>query len=267
MRVVNKVHIKNSRGLYFAGILCLSLLMLAMPSHSMTQTDVAQAASASDGYDYPVKGGTEEWRAFQTHDEMLKACQIPEDILNSMSTSGLVETVLEYPLYGDMRVYNTIQQGFEAVASQFNGLPELLNRKDAGTELLAIYSKMDPLDIEDNWGDVQKGAYTFSIADVEILLAQNRILDNLSRIQLEDLIAEARLKYTAKRQSAIYGPTGQGYSIWLMGKALQRADYLPFERQVDQDAAIRNFLGSGFYATDIVANEIVSNTDQFLSGQ
>jgi len=261
------MHIKSNRWLYFAGIVCLSLLTLAMPSQPIAQTDIAQAASANDTYDYPIKPGTEEWKAFQTHDDMLKACQIPEDILKNMSTKGLVETVLEYPLLGDMMAYSGIQQGFEAVASQFNGLPELLNRKDAGTELLAVYSKMDPLDIEENWGDVQKGAYTFSIANVEILLAQNEILDNLSEIQLEGLTVEARLKYRAKQQSATYGPTGEEYSIWLMGKALQRVNYLPFERQIHQDSNIQNFLDSGPCATDIVLNEIVSNTDRFLSGR
>jgi hypothetical protein len=261
------MRIKNNKWLYFVGILSLSLLMLKMPFTSIVQTDSVQAASASDAYDYPIKPGTDGWKAFTTHDEMLEACQIPEDILKNMSTKALVETVLDYPLLGDMWAYNSIQQGFEAVASQFNGLPELLNRKDAGTELLAIYSKMNPQDIEENWGDIQKGAYTFSIANVEILLAQNKILDNLSKTQLEDLIVEARSKYTGKQQSAIYGQTSQECSIWLMGKALQRVNYLPFERQIHQDATIQNFLGSGSYATDIVSNEIVSNAEQFLSGR
>jgi len=233
---------------------------------SIAQTDAAQAASAGDGYDYPIKAGTDAWRTFATHDAMLQACQIPEDILKSMSTKGLAETVLEYPLLGDMMAYNTIQQGFDAVASQFNGLPELLNRKDAGTELLAMYSRMDPQAIGENWGDVQKGAYGSSIANVEILLAQDQILDSLSGIQLGNLIAEARSKYTAKQQSAIYGPIGQGYSIWLIGKALQQVDYLPFEGQIHEDAALQDFLGSGFYATDTVS-DIVSSTDRFLSGR
>jgi hypothetical protein len=261
------MRIKNNRWLYFVGIISFSLLMLKVPFPSVVQTDSIQAACASDAYDFPIKPGTDGWKAFTTHDEMLEACQIPEDILKNMSTKGLVETVLEYPLLGDMMAYNSIQHGFEAVASQFNGLPELLSRKDAGTELLAVYNKMNPLDIEENWGDVQKGAYTFSIANVEILLAQNEILHNLSEIQLEDLTAEARLKYTAKQQSAVYGQTGQEFSIWLMGKALQRVNYLPFQRQIDQDAAMQNFLGSGFCATGIVLNEIVSNAERFLSGR
>jgi hypothetical protein len=216
------MHIKKSKWVYFVGIISLSLLMLTMLFPPIVQVTSAQAASASDAYDYPVKPGTAGWKAFTTHDEMLKACQIPEDILKNMSTKGLVETVLEYPLYGDMMAYDSIQQGFEAVASQFNGLSELLNRKDAGTELLAIYSKMNPLDIKENWGDIQKGAYGFSIASVEILLAQNKILDNLNEIQLGDLLIEARSKYTAKQQSAIYGQLSLDNTQQLIERGSQR---------------------------------------------
>jgi len=226
------MHIKNSKWLYFVGILSLSLIMLMMLFPPIVQTNSAQAASANDAYDYPIKPGTEEWKAFETHDAMLKACQIPESTLKSMSTKGLVETVLEYPLFGDIMAYDSIQQGFEAVASRFNGLSELLNRKDAGTELLAIYSKMNPQDIEENWGDIQKGAYAVSIANVEILLAQNKILDNLNKIQLENLIVEARLKYTAKQQSEIYGQLSLDSTLQLIERASQR-HYTPREYTSD----------------------------------
>jgi len=216
------MHIKNSKWLYFVGILSLSLMMLMMLFPQIVQVNSAQATSASDAYEYPIKPGTEEWKAFETHDDMLKACQIPESTLKSMSTKGLVETVLEYPLFGDIMAYSSIQQGFEVVASRFNGLSELLNRKDAGTELLAIYSKMNPQDIEENWGDIQKGAHAVSIANVEILLAQNKILDNLNKIQLENLIVEARSKYTAKQQSEIYGQLSLDSTLQLIERASQR---------------------------------------------
>jgi len=71
-------------------------------------------------------------------------------------------------------------------------------------------------------GDIQKGAYTFSIANVEILLAQNKILDNLNKTQLENLIVEARLKYTAKQQSEIYGQGSLDSTLQLIERASQR---------------------------------------------
>lgn len=38
-------------------------------------------------WDYPIKPGTEEWTNFKSGQEMLNACQIPENILKNLSTS------------------------------------------------------------------------------------------------------------------------------------------------------------------------------------
>jgi hypothetical protein len=127
-----------------------------------------------------------------------------------------------------MMAYNSIQQGFEVVAARFNGLSELFNRKDAGTELIAIYRTMNPQDIKENWGDIQKGAYAVIIANVEILLAQNKILDNLTEIQLGDLLVEARSKYTSKQQSAIYGQPSLDSTLQVIEQVSQR-HYTPRE--------------------------------------
>ena len=37
-------------------------------------------------WDYPVKPGMEKWKQFTKTDEMIQACQIPEEVLNSIST-------------------------------------------------------------------------------------------------------------------------------------------------------------------------------------
>ena len=52
-------------------------------------------------WDYPVKPGMEEWRQLQSHTEMVSVCQIPEEILSSLSTEDLAELCLRYPMYTD----------------------------------------------------------------------------------------------------------------------------------------------------------------------
>jgi len=54
------------------------------------------------------------------------------------------------------------------VSSNFNGLTELLNRPDAGSELLMTYQTMNPLAMNAHWTDVQKGQFSFSFAYIEI---------------------------------------------------------------------------------------------------
>jgi hypothetical protein len=129
------------------------------PPTPTPNTTSTHSSNTSDAYDFPIKPGTDAWRAFNSHQEMLNACQIPESILQNMSTSGLVETVMNYPLLSDMLAFDNIQEGFNSVASSFNGLSTLLQRNDAGTVLLTKYRVMDPAAIPGNWTDLQKGEY------------------------------------------------------------------------------------------------------------
>ena len=50
------------------------------------------------GYRYPIIPGTESWNALRNHQQMVDACQIPEDVISKMTTSELNETIIAYPL-------------------------------------------------------------------------------------------------------------------------------------------------------------------------
>ena len=63
-------------------------------------------AQSIKSWDYPIKPGTEAWQALSTHEDMLKACQIPAEILKTVSTEELIELCLAYPLLGDIFAYN-----------------------------------------------------------------------------------------------------------------------------------------------------------------
>jgi len=94
-------------------------------------------------YDFPVKPGTADWKAFGTHQEMLNACRIPEKVLTQLSTEGLIETMLNYPLLFEIFAFNTPQQGIDAVTAQFNGFQELFTRDDRCARLINKYESMD----------------------------------------------------------------------------------------------------------------------------
>ena len=153
---------------------------------------------ASDAYDYPIKPGTDEWKALGSHEQMLKACQIPEKLLHRMSTTGLVETVLNYPLLGDWLAYNTFEIGIESVRKQFNGLSELLSRDDAGVALIASYQTIDPGTIDMNSSIAEQAEYYFRILNIELLLSQDSVISNLSVTDLQNLISQARIIYESK---------------------------------------------------------------------
>ena len=125
-------------------VLLVTIFSFATGGRALAQTaeDVTKG-SPSDAYVFPIQPGSDAWRAFMQHTDMVAATQVPLKTLQSMSTEGLIEIVLSYPLRIDMLVYNTPQDGFEALAVQFNGVPELLGRPDAGAKFLARYKDMD----------------------------------------------------------------------------------------------------------------------------
>jgi hypothetical protein len=126
-------------------------------------------------WDYPIKPGTEQWKAFQTHDEMLKACQIPEDIINNLKTKDLIETIFNYPLLAEVVTYNSLQKGMDKVTYNFNGFKTLFERKDALQELLYKYETMNPNSVSTFRESHKKGEYMYKMRFLELIVSQNNL--------------------------------------------------------------------------------------------
>ncbi len=76
-------------------------------------------AQSIKSWDYPIKPGTEAWQALSTHEDMLKACQIPAEILKTVSTEELIELCLAYPLLGDIMEYRKALTRFPHVLTDY----------------------------------------------------------------------------------------------------------------------------------------------------
>ena len=216
------------------------------------------AAGVKDAYTFPIKPGTQAWAALQTHDDMLRATQLPARVLASMSTAGLVETVLNYPLYNDMLAFNDLQYGFDTVASRFNGLKTLLKRPDAGTVLLARYQAMDPAAIAPDATLLQQGQHDAQFTAVEMLLAQDSIRRSLSNEQQATLIAETLKKLEAKQQRAdVYGQMGRERTALVLGRILrdQTAGF------AQADVVLQEFLNTGTFAPEKVLRSIIATAN------
>jgi hypothetical protein len=101
------------------------------------QADLAQEKILA--WDYPVKPGTEEWKKLESNEAMVVACQIPATVLQDISTSDLMNLCLQYPLLYDVFAFNNINAGLDKLFSDFNGIRELSQRKDALEILLDKY--------------------------------------------------------------------------------------------------------------------------------
>lgn len=83
-----------------------------------------------EGYYYPALPLMSTW-PYGNHQTMINACQIPEDILKDMPTDLLVQTVMAYPLWGDVLAYDSREMAYGLIKGSFNGLRELYSREDA----------------------------------------------------------------------------------------------------------------------------------------
>ena len=106
----------------------LLLFSLSVPAFAASDEDKSIADTI---YQYPVTPGMDAWRTFQSFDEMIDACQIPNNILTQMSTEALIESVLDYPLASIIFAYDTPAEGIKKISSYFNGLQELEKRDDS----------------------------------------------------------------------------------------------------------------------------------------
>lgn len=145
---------------------------------------------STDSYLFPItpENNPEEWAEFLSLQEMLDVCQIPDDILKSMSTKGLIETCLNYPLFGNMFAYNSYLQGMEVLHQQFNGLSELSNRENAAEELLYYYTSI-------NYDEVVTSNdpyFTLRVLFFDYYMSQDKVLLKLSAEERAQLLNNCR---------------------------------------------------------------------------
>jgi hypothetical protein len=215
---------KNLRRSSLFCIVALSVILLAtMIFVPIVQAQPSEEPATSDAYKYPILPGTDGWKAFTTHDEMITACQVPENELSNMSVKGLVETVIDYPLLSDYRAFDDLQTGFEMVAAHSNCIQKLYNTKDGATELLASYSTMDPAAFTNLKTETEKYFYVWKIQGIQMLLAQEPLLENLTVDQRRELCSEASQKSSIMEANTdMYGSMNDRILTNLIEKASGR---------------------------------------------
>jgi hypothetical protein len=86
---------------------------------------------AQQKWDYPIKPGTEEWKKLENNKAKVEVCQIPESVLQNISTNDLTTLCLQYPLLYDVFAFENLNNGLKKLFTDFNGVREFAKRKDA----------------------------------------------------------------------------------------------------------------------------------------
>jgi hypothetical protein len=220
----------------------MSALMVLLLVATMTQSVFVSAKDnlAKPNYDdwknatsgeieFPITPDNEKWSELNSHSEMISACEVPNELIDQMSTQDLVDLVLQYPLLGEILAYTTYDQGLEAVKAEFNGLQELYSREDVAEVLLDTYCSKDVTEkshvnsndrkelerIRKKDGinneldkiistDVLNEEVTQDMDDIitmtflETIIAQDDIISKFDENELKTLSSEAEKKYKEK---------------------------------------------------------------------
>lgn len=226
------------------------------------------AQQSSGAYEYPIKPGSTQWKALNSHDEMVEVSQIPNNIIREISTENLVEACLNYPLYGDMFAYDQLQKGFDVVTAHFNGLQELIKRRDSGKILLYKYIKMDPKALNVNWSIKKQGDYALKFYFIEILIAQNAILSTLQKTERESLLKECIRKAQEKIQNSQFYGTSSFTTIGLIvGRILLIEKFDLLGQRIQTDTKINDFLQDGSIPEATYVNELLIFASQYLAAK
>jgi hypothetical protein len=132
-----------------------------------------QASENTDKYVFPQYTG----EAPLTYLQIIDYLQIPEDELVAMSTDGLIETCLDYPIYsmGMISSNESVYSGFQKTKKAFNGLQELLNRSDTGNKLVNLYQGIDLTDVV-----TTSSSFIFRLRYIEYIIAENEVLTSMN---------------------------------------------------------------------------------------
>ncbi len=87
--------------------------------------------SSMDSGFYDINYEDPEWKEFETSAEMRAAIYIPEEDLVDLPTDEVLIAVLEYPLIGDLFVFNDIETAVRCVSEHCTALRIFLSREDA----------------------------------------------------------------------------------------------------------------------------------------
>ena len=135
----------------------------------------------SDKYVYPIVPGMEEWKIdydIETTDPWQKFCQLPDSVLKTISTPGLIDALIFAPMF------TALSSGLSSVPSlptwnnqyrALNSAKELFQREDAGNALVAYYEFVCLDCIKSSRKELER------LIGLEFLFTKQQILDKIGQ--------------------------------------------------------------------------------------
>ncbi len=200
-------------------VICIIISNLSVANTEASELKKDNNNYIDEPYQYPVIPGTNEWKELDSMPQKIAVSHVKLELLEKMTTSALVETVVTYPLFICVHAYDSLETGVTEVSTYFKGIEELCKRSDAREKVLQYINDRCPglaeMKTEEEIGASLSGyikAYDES-GDREVFYIDNAITLN---DYIESLCGkEEKLRYTSTyvytplntAVSAVYGYT------------------------------------------------------------
>ncbi len=146
-------------------------------------------------WDFPTKPGKAGWENLKTETERLNAMQVPSAVLSNMETEELLITCMNYPAALFYGAYSNNYVGIQKTIEKFNGLQELLQRKDALKCLTKLYKNTGTNGLKEKDSRLNEQYWPLKFRYIELLLIQDAIINSSTDEDVQNLL-EASVEKT-----------------------------------------------------------------------
>ena len=226
-------------------LFCVSVTFLSCREEEVVPTCIPyESPPGLDTYIFPLRPEMPEWAEIQTGAELYAVTQVPDSVLRVISTEGLLETWLSYPLLYNIIAWTTFQQGIDNITEIFNGLQELGRRPDAGTVMLNRYKQMNLYCISSFNTEDEIGGFALTFAFYEAIFSQEIFLSKLSEAEQDELLDLALRNYAIKDaySNEMYSIFSLKTTAVIAARLMKLANYAPFMEAMVRDDYLRVFV-------------------------
>ena len=115
--------------------------------NNLTISVYACFPDVNDKYIYPIVPGMKEWQQLESTDDAYKLCQLPDEVLKTISTIGLIDALIHAPMFTGFSMLsgNASALKWYGHYEQFNSAKELFQQtcNEIQIDLVGAMAKED----------------------------------------------------------------------------------------------------------------------------
>lgn len=184
--------------------LTLAIVLVAFPLNLSGQAQDLQGTMTDDFNAVQFYEGVmsqPDWYNTESRITRGEMLQLPEDVMENMSTAVLLDAVLDYPFFSDVYAFNDLQVGVDILYQSFNGIRELSEREDLVQVILEKYADEPVLTENSLEGDTD----VLRLSNLEILVSQDFVIEKMDEEDIGLLSRLSEEKNNLKSSSDVYG--------------------------------------------------------------